>query len=147
MAVGVLADDAVVLGVCYLPPETPERAPHGGLARRVEQWLRRYEQDPHAEFDLPLASRGTAFQRRVWAALRTIPVGQALTYGQLAQSLGSVARAVGQACGDNPWPLAVPCHRIMGARGLGGFSHQREGSLVEVKRRLLVHEGVLTMDL
>jgi methylated-DNA-[protein]-cysteine S-methyltransferase len=80
---------------------------------------------------------GTDFQRRVWAALREIPVGTTSSYGALAAKVGSVARAVGKANGDNPVALIIPCHRVIGANGdLTGYA----GGL-ERKRRLLVHEG------
>ena len=67
----------------------------------------------------------------------------AATYGKLAADLGSAPRAVGQACGANPFPLIVPCHRVTSAAGLGGFANAREGWLLEVKRWLLAFEGAL----
>lgn len=91
---------------------------------------------PHA--DLPLDVRATAFQRRVWEALRQIPRGQTRTYGEIAREIGQpdTVRAVGRACGANPVALAIPCHRVVGADGgLGGY---RWG--VERKRRLLEAE-------
>ena len=90
-------------------------------------------------FDLPLAPEGSAFQRRVWDALRAIPRGETRSYGQIARALGDrgAARAVGAANGANPIPLLIPCHRVVAADGtLGGFS----GSLA-VKAALLAHEG------
>jgi methylated-DNA-[protein]-cysteine S-methyltransferase len=75
-----------------------------------------------AVFDLPLAPRGTVFQRRVWQALLTIPPGAVWTYGELARALGTAPRAVGQANGRNPIPLIIPCHRVVGGAGLGGYS-------------------------
>jgi methylated-DNA-[protein]-cysteine S-methyltransferase len=76
--------------------------------------------DPFA--DLPLNPAGTAFQRRVWAAMQAIPRGRTRSYGDLAHALGSSARAVGTACGANPIPIIIPCHRVTGASGLGGYS-------------------------
>ena len=98
-------------------------------------------QEPARAAQLPLDIRGTAFQQRVWQALRQIPSGQTRSYGELAKQLGSAARAVGQACGANPYPLIVPCHRVTSAQGLGGFAHSSGGWLLEVKRWLLRHEG------
>ncbi|MFA7431434.1 MAG: methylated-DNA--[protein]-cysteine S-methyltransferase [Rhodospirillaceae bacterium] len=90
-------------------------------------------------FDLPMTPRGTAFQERVWAALTMIPYGETRSYGALALQLGSGARAVGTACGLNPLPILIPCHRILGTKGaLGGYSGE-DG--VETKRRLLRLEG------
>jgi O-6-methylguanine DNA methyltransferase len=85
-------------------------------------------------------SAGTAFQQRVWAELRRIGAGQIRSYGELARRVGrpTAARAVGQACGANPIPLFIPCHRVLAAnRRLGGFS-----AGLEWKRRLLAREGV-----
>lgn len=85
------------------------------------------------------ATRGTDFQRQVWAALRAIPVGTTVSYGQLANRIGRPAavRAVGAANGANPIPVVVPCHRVIGAdASLTGF-----GGGLERKRWLLAHEG------
>jgi methylated-DNA-[protein]-cysteine S-methyltransferase len=88
--------------------------------------------------DLPLAPAGTAFQQRVWAAMRAIPPGQTRTYGEIAREIGSTARAVGQACGANPIPILIPCHRVTAAAGaLGGFSG---GDGPVTKQWLLDHE-------
>jgi methylated-DNA-[protein]-cysteine S-methyltransferase len=90
------------------------------------------------EFDLPLAARGSDFQQRVWKALRAISRGETRSYGALAKSLKSSARAVGRANATNPICLIVPCHRVIGADGsLTGFAFGEE-----IKRRLLALEGV-----
>ena len=91
---------------------------------------------------MPLRPSGTAFQRRVWEQISAIPNHQTRTYGELAIALRNAPRAVGQACGANPFPLIVPCHRVIAAGGgLGGFSRQRGGFLLDIKRWLLAHEG------
>jgi methylated-DNA-[protein]-cysteine S-methyltransferase len=74
------------------------------------------------EFDLPLAPEGSPFEQRVWAAMQTIPYGETRSYGDLAAMIGSVPRAVGGACGRNPIPIVVPCHRVLAKVGLGGYS-------------------------
>jgi len=93
-------------------------------------------------FDLPLELDGTEFQRRCWLALGSIPYGQTVSYGEQARRLGlghDTARAVGAANGRNPLPIVLPCHRVIGADGsLTGF-----GGGLDVKRRLLEHEGAL----
>lgn len=96
-------------------------------------------------FTVSLAPHGTAFQRRVWAALADIPFGETRSYGQLAAELGNpgASRAVGRANATNPICLLVPCHRVIGADGsLTGFAFGED-----IKRRLLIHEGALTADL
>lgn len=89
-------------------------------------------------FDLPVAPAGSALTRRTCAAMQAIPFGETRTYGDLARKFGVPAQAIGQACGANPLPVLIPCHRILGASGLGGFS-ARGG--VETKVWLLKHEG------
>ena len=94
-------------------------------------------------FDLPLAGRGTPFQKRVWSMMSDIPFGATATYGGMAMALGSGARAVGTACGRNPLPIVVPCHRVLGSGGaIGGFSG---GSGLPTKRQLLALEGVVLL--
>lgn len=91
-----------------------------------------------AEFDLPLAIAGSDFQRAVCGAMLAIPLGETRTYGEIAADLGVPAQAIGQACGGNPIPVIIPCHRVMGAGGkLTGFSGLGG---VETKVWLLRHE-------
>lgn len=140
-AVGVRTAAAAVTEIAYLPPGVEAVTARGALARRAIEQIERYLADPGVRFDLPLAPTGTDFRRRVWAEIAAIPLGRTRTYGDLAGRLASVARAVGQACGDNPYPLVVPCHRVVGAAGVGGFAHADGGYLVATKRWLLAHEG------
>jgi methylated-DNA-[protein]-cysteine S-methyltransferase len=116
------------------PAEDPDGAPFAAAAGQ----LREYFTGARTAFDLELALNGTAFQRRVWTALRGIPYGQTVSYGQLADRLGqpSASRAVGLANGKNPISIIVPCHRVVGADGgLTGY-----GGGIERKRFLLAHE-------
>jgi len=83
---------------------------------------------------------GTDYQRRVWQALQAIPLGQTRTYGELARDLKTSARAVGNACRQNPLPLFVPCHRVVAADGSGGFMGARDGRPLQIKHWLLAHE-------
>ncbi len=114
------------------------------LAVAVQQ-LEDYFDGKLREFDLRLSPAGTPFQQRVWHEMAKIPFGETMTYGQLAAKSESVARAVGGACGANPIPIIIPCHRVLGGGGkLGGFSG---GLGPDSKRALLEHEGVLTPGL
>jgi O-6-methylguanine DNA methyltransferase len=93
---------------------------------------------PAFAFGLPLRPAGTTFQRRVWEQISAIPTGRTHTYGEVAKNLKNAPRAVGQACGANPYPIVVPCHRVVATSGgLGGFARERGGFLLDVKRWLL----------
>lgn len=121
----------------------PVPAPPPGLDLAVlAQKLQRYFEGQAVDFDEPLdLNLGTEFQRRVWAITRSIPRGQTMTYAEVAARIGSprAARAVGQALARNPWPIIVPCHRVVGRGGqLTGF-----GGGLEMKRAMLKAEGVL----
>ncbi len=142
-ALGVQCDDDEISLIEFLEPQ-PERAADAPLAAEAARQLHAWLADPAFVFGLPLKPAGTAFQRRVWAQIAAIPTGATRTYGELAQSLNNAPRAVGQACGANPYPLVVPCHRVAAAGGgLGGFNRHGGGFLLEVKRWLLRHEGSL----
>ncbi len=139
-SLGVHCDDDEVSEIVYLEPRAEIR-PQSLLAKEAVRQLRAYLKDARFEFTLPLQPKGTLFQRRVWAGIAAIPSGKTTSYGELAQTIGSGPRAVGNACGANPYPLVVPCHRVVAAnQGLGGFARQRGGFLLDVKRWLLAHE-------
>ena len=140
MQVGLRCADECLTGIVYLPRTTPLRSPRSALAERAARQIERYRDDPDAPFDLPLAPAGSAFQRAVWAQISAIGRGCTRTYGELAKILAANPRVVGQACGDNPYPVVVPCHRVVAADGLGGFSHHSSGFLIEAKTWLLRHE-------
>ena len=92
-------------------------------------------------FDLPLAPHGTVFQKTLWKALEAIPYGQTLTYGQLGSRIDSSPRAIGGACGRNPIPIIIPCHRVLASGGkMGGYSGL-DG--LDTKHFLLRLEGAL----
>jgi methylated-DNA-[protein]-cysteine S-methyltransferase len=129
-------------GVSYLPVATPLRAPCNALARETCAEIRAYFADPAHRFGIPYVLDGSAFEQQVWRAIAAIPSGSTRTYGELAQSLATAARPVGRACGSNPVPLIVPCHRVVAAGGgIGGFMHSRTAASLSIKHWLLRHEG------
>lgn len=142
-ALGIQCNNDEITGIDFLEPQ-PEQPPETPLAAEAVRQLRAYLADPAFVFGLPLRTSGTMFQRRVWAEIAAIPTGETHTYGELAKNLKNAPRAVGQACGANPFPLVVPCHRVIATGGgLGGFARERGGFLLEVKRWLLRHENCL----
>jgi methylated-DNA-[protein]-cysteine S-methyltransferase len=108
------------------------------LLLRAKDQMQEYFDGERTSFDLPLAPYGTAYRQRVWAALQAIPYGETRTYRDIAVSAGGVARSVGQANGENPLPILIPCHRVVATHGLGGYSG---GDGIETKRFLLEHEA------
>ena len=100
--------------------------------------LMAYDRGELERFDLPLLVKGTGFQRDVCDAISAIPFGYTRTYGEIAKDLGAPAQSIGQACGGNPIAVIIPCHRVMGAKGLTGFSG---AGGIETKVALLRHEG------
>jgi methylated-DNA-[protein]-cysteine S-methyltransferase len=108
------------------------------LLRKAAQQIAEYFTGQREDFDLPLRVEASEFQQKVCDAMSAIPFGDTRTYGDIAKDLGVPAQAIGQACGGNPIPVIIPCHRVLGASGLGGFSG-RGG--VETKVWLLKHEG------
>jgi methylated-DNA-[protein]-cysteine S-methyltransferase len=140
--IGIRATPTHVTGISYLPPDEPELAPRNATAALALRQLQRYVEDPEFRFTLPLACNGTPFRKHVWDAISAIPLRESRTYGEIARQVRSAARAVGQACGANPIALVIPCHRVVGSRGvLGGFMNASAGEAIAIKRWLLVHEG------
>jgi len=140
-ALGILTDGRALARVEFLTPRDAQPA-HTALAAEAAAQLAHYLKDATHRFDLPLSAGGSAHQNAVWAVMCGIPPGDTLTYGDVARRIASSPRAVGAACGANPLPVIIPCHRIVGAGGaLGGFAHAREGFLPGIKRWLLAHEA------
>jgi methylated-DNA-[protein]-cysteine S-methyltransferase len=138
---GVCCDEMEIHRIEFLEP-CKALAPTNPLAAEAARQLRAWLTDPDFIFGLPLRPSGTAFQRRVWGQIAAIPSHQTRTYGEVAKILHNAPRAVGQACGANPFPLVVPCHRVIATGGgLGGFARHGGGFLLDVKRWLLAHES------
>ncbi len=128
-------DDAIVALEWHWVRETSE----SGLLSLASDQLAGYFDGELKQFSLPLAPSGTPFQRQVWASMARIPYGATQSYGGVAEEIGSSPRAVGTACGRNPIPIIIPCHRVVGAGGaLVGYSG---GEGVETKQYLLAHES------
>jgi len=140
-----LVDGSLMLSkIDYLPSTARLVSPKNDLAKEAEKQFKAYFKSPHYQFNLPIKPVGTEHQQKVWVATQAISVGETKTYGELAVKLKSGARAVGTACGANPYPLIAPCHRVISATGIGGFMKENTPGLYrQIKIWLLIHEGVL----
>lgn len=134
----IFEEDEHIVALDWGWPPLSEETP---LLSSVFHQLEAYFSRQLNAFDVPLAPRGTAFQHRVWNLMQQIPYGQIRTYGDIATELGTSPRAIGGACGRNPIPILIPCHRIIARNGaLGGYSGL-DG--IETKEWLLRLEGAL----
>jgi len=123
----------IVLEWGRAPDDEPSK-----LLKEAKNQMDAYFDRKLSSFDLPLAPPGTDFQKRVWDVMVKIPYGKTQTYGDLATAISSGPRPVGTACGRNPIPIIIPCHRVVSSTGLGGYSGQ--GGL-DTKNFLLTLEG------
>ncbi|HEX4858889.1 MAG TPA: methylated-DNA--[protein]-cysteine S-methyltransferase [Usitatibacteraceae bacterium] len=142
---GIVTSSTHLTGLHFLPASVAAKAPRpNSIAHLVCAQLTNYLENPNYAFDLPLKLAGTKHQLDVWSAMRAIRPGSTRSYGELASAIGSSPRAVGSACGHNPVPIIVPCHRVIAADGgLGGFMGGKLHNPLAIKQWLLRHEGAL----
>ena len=138
-AVGIKTQDDFLVEVDLLPELQSVKPASNAFASAIAQQVAQYFIDPHKPLEIAYAVKGTHFQRQVWEAIACIPVGQVLTYGELAQKVNSGARAVANVCGSNQVPLFIPCHRVVAKNGLGGFMQGKANGFA-IKQWLLYHE-------
>jgi methylated-DNA-[protein]-cysteine S-methyltransferase len=135
------ATDEAIVAVHWVDDVTGSPDAASPLLSEARAQLVAYFARRLAAFDLPLAPAGSPFERDVWRQMCDIPLGETMTYGDMAAAVGGMARAVGSACGANPIPIIIPCHRVLGAGNrMVGYSGRGR---IETKRWLLVHEGAL----
>jgi len=119
------------------------------LSHQVDSWISvrpiiEYLQNPDkTALTVKLKKQGSLFSNLVWAELCKIPFAETITYSELADRVNSGARAVANACRNNPFPGFIPCHRVVSKSGIGGFMGQKEGESVEIKRHLLTYEVMI----
>lgn len=138
---GLAVQGDALTRVEFLGANASSIAPVGALLQEAAAQLDAYFADPAFVFSLPLCPQGTVFRQQVWQQIAAIPCGEVRTYAEIARALHSAPRPVGGACGANPLPLLVPCHRVVAMHGLGGFNAKRGGQdWLPIKRWLLSHE-------
>ncbi len=132
---GVTEAEGAIVAVTWHKPDMPGTS---SLLRECAQQMAEYFDGKRQTFDLPLRPRGDEFQQAVCNAMLDIPYGETTTYGAIAEKLGTYGQPVGKACGGNSIPIIIPCHRVLAADGIGGYSG--DGG-VERKIALLKLEG------
>ena len=132
----------MLTGIDVLVNELEVKPPNTAFLAAAAEQFSRYFENPSYPLSLPLQAVGTIYQTRIWTELRRIPLGKTDTYTGLANKTGSGPRAIAGACKANPYPIIVPCHRVLALHGLGGYCGAQEGAFMAVKRWLLQHEGV-----
>lgn len=112
------------------------------------QWgnIQRYLLNPDENLTVNLEKKSSVYRNKVWAEISKIPVGQTQTYSALASRIGSGARAVANACRDNPFPVLIPCHRVVAVSGIGGYMGQTSGQALAIKCQLLALEADLVRN-
>lgn len=138
-AIVVTGDGERLTGLRIDPGAQPGRSPGDPLRREAERQLAAYFDRRLTGFDLPLAAASTPRGAEIRAAMCAIPHGRTASYGELARRLDSGPRAIGQACRRNPFPILVPCHRVIAAGGRIGYYSGGEG--IATKAALLNHEN------
>ena len=141
---GIREQSGRIVGIDYLPSRTESLEPRTPAAGEAKKVFLAYAENPRQELKLPYTLIASEFEHQVWEAIRDIPPGKVRTYGDIARQVRSIPRAVGGACGRNPLPLIIPCHRVVSAGGnIGGFMGGRDDDPLAIKRWLLRHEGAL----
>jgi methylated-DNA-[protein]-cysteine S-methyltransferase len=131
----IVENDGAITHIHWNGTPSQEETP---LLKEAGKQIRAYLDGQLKNFDLPLAPKGEELHQGVFKAMLAIPYGETRTYGDLAKELNTYGQPVGQACGANPIPIIIPCHRILSANGLGGFSG---AGGTETKIALLKLEG------
>jgi methylated-DNA-[protein]-cysteine S-methyltransferase len=139
---GIRAANGALQGIEYLPRGAATLAPLNATAEKVCGQIERYLEDPEFRFTVPFSFQGTPFQCKVWREICRIPSGKTASYLVLARALKTAPRPVGGACGANRIPLVIPCHRVVGSAGVGGFMNAKSGSPITIKKWLLAHERI-----
>ena len=118
----------------------------GLVEHELQRQMAQYWMDTNKTMHIKLLKQGSDYRNRVWSELCRIPSGETMTYSALAKKIGSSARAVGNACRDNPYPLFIPCHRVVSVSGMGGYCGQTQGELMNIKIKLLEFEAAQTHE-
>ena len=134
---GIVENDGYIVRLLWTYPTSE---PKTALLKDARNQICAYFNGDLKDFELPLAPAGNPFQRRVYSEMSMIPFGETRTYGEIAKKLKTAAQPIGGACGSNPIPIIIPCHRVVAIKGIGGYSG---AGGIDTKLTLLKHEQAL----
>lgn len=140
---GVVVDAGQVAAIDFLQGQASLQKPKNKAVSRIVSKIKGYFLKPQTKFNLIINLQGMLLQQKIWRLLQKIPVGKTITYGELAQKVGTSPRVIGNACRLNPLPIIIPCHRVIAKSGLGGYCGQVRGKPSKIKRWLLQHEKAI----
>lgn len=138
---GIYSKGNVLINAEWILDTRMTRKPETEFLTDVQQQINLFWQGSHQFSSIAMLKPGTDHRIKLLEELCRIPAGETRTYADLAKALGSSPRAIGGACRNNPFPLLIPCHRVVSTSGLGGYSGQTEGELPEIKQKLLAYEA------
>lgn len=140
---GLVIGNGVLERVNYMKSNVRTFEPKDDAAKKVCLQIENYcaNKLDKNRFDIAYQATGTVFQKKVWKQIKKIPFGKTCTYGDIAKTLKTSPRAVGNACRANPLVLVVPCHRVVSTKGPGGYSGKSAGRMLKIKQWLLEHEN------
>lgn len=146
-ALGLVIDNGALVKLDYLElPRSSKKIKlkkaSGSLAKKIVEELDRYFRNGKRKFSISLKLSGTLLENRIWQAMREIPAGQSITYGELAAKFDTGARVVGNICRKNPIPIIIPCHRVVAKNNIGGYCGNKKGYSIKNKEWLLELEKV-----
>lgn len=139
---GVMVLNNRVVRLDFLLSDTKLIHPQNLAIRQIAAKIKKYFHDSKFKFELETHPQGTLLQKKIWQVIQKIPIGKTITYGEIADKLNTSPRVVGNACGRNPMPIIIPCHRVVAALGLGGYCGGKDNkNFIKIKEWLLKHEG------
>lgn len=136
-------DNKIILARWSTKKTAKSKKYHHPILANLSTQISKYSKEPKFSFSYRFPENGTIFQKNVWKLISQIPAGSTLTYSDIADHLNSSPRAVGNACRDNPLPLLIPCHRVVGKNSHGGFMGHKAGDELNLKMSLLLHESAI----
>lgn len=141
--IGICTSENRLIKIKFVSEQHPVLKPKTVIAKNAVEQILCYFADPTYQFDIPFDLNVTKFQLSVLNTLQQIQVGSTRSYNDIAKSLKTSPRPVGNACRDNPIPIIIPCHRVVSKKNLGGYSGKKKGPMLNIKRWLLEHETSL----